>query len=154
MSSLVQWNLNQNITTFIHGNDFENTVSEVMITQFGLHELTVSTEAYGLTARFVGPTWGPSRADRTQVGPMLAPWTLLSGCSCSTFLSHLPCQLQFYHLNYFPNKYQFNPDHKLLHHKVRLPALYYAFDLYYWVQFYFCLIRRDYFAYYSGILVW
>ena len=30
-------------------------------------------------ARFMGPTWGPSRADRTQVGPMLAPWTLLSG---------------------------------------------------------------------------
>ena len=31
-----------------------------------------------LIARFVGPTWGPSGADRTQVGPMLAPWTLLS----------------------------------------------------------------------------
>ena len=26
----------------------------------------------------MGPTWGPSGADRTQVGPMLAPWTLLS----------------------------------------------------------------------------
>ena len=25
------------------------------------------------------PTWGPSGADRTQVGPILAPWTLLSG---------------------------------------------------------------------------
>ena len=32
-----------------------------------------------LTARFMGPTWGPSGADRTQVGPMLDPWTLLSG---------------------------------------------------------------------------
>ena len=32
-----------------------------------------------LMARFLGPTWGPSGADRTQVGPMLAPWTLLSG---------------------------------------------------------------------------
>ena len=30
-------------------------------------------------ARFMGPTWGPSGADRTQVDPMLAPWTLLSG---------------------------------------------------------------------------
>ena len=30
-------------------------------------------------ARFMVPTWGPSGADRTQVGPMLAPWTLLSG---------------------------------------------------------------------------
>ena len=32
-----------------------------------------------LIARFMGLTWGPSGADRTQVGPMLAPWTLLSG---------------------------------------------------------------------------
>ena len=32
-----------------------------------------------LIARFIGPTWGPSRVDRTQVGPMLAPLTLLSG---------------------------------------------------------------------------
>ena len=32
-----------------------------------------------LIARFVGPTWGPFGADRTQVSPMLAPWTLLSG---------------------------------------------------------------------------
>ena len=32
-----------------------------------------------LDARFMGPTWGPSGADRTQVGPMLAPWILLSG---------------------------------------------------------------------------
>ena len=31
--------------------------------------------------RFMGPTWGPSGADRTQVGPMLAPWTLLSGAA-------------------------------------------------------------------------
>ena len=30
-------------------------------------------------ARFVGPTWGPSGAGRTQVGPILVPWTLLSG---------------------------------------------------------------------------
>ena len=32
-----------------------------------------------LIARFMGPTWGPAEADMTQVGPMLAPWTLLSG---------------------------------------------------------------------------
>ena len=29
--------------------------------------------------KFMGPTLGPCGADRTQVGPMLAPWTLLSG---------------------------------------------------------------------------
>ena len=32
-----------------------------------------------LIAKFTGPTWAPSGADRTQVVPMLAPWTLLSG---------------------------------------------------------------------------
>ena len=32
-----------------------------------------------LIAMFMGPTCGPSGADRTQVGPMTAPWTLLSG---------------------------------------------------------------------------
>ena len=31
-----------------------------------------------LIGRFMGLTWDPSGADRTQVGPMLAPWTLLS----------------------------------------------------------------------------
>ena len=31
-----------------------------------------------LIARFMGPTWGPVGAGSTQVGPMLAPWTLLS----------------------------------------------------------------------------
>ena len=40
-------------------------------------------ETSTLIARFMGPTWGPSGADRTQVGPMLAPWTLLSGQSCN-----------------------------------------------------------------------
>ena len=32
-----------------------------------------------LIAKFREPTWGPSGADRTQVDPMLAQWTLLSG---------------------------------------------------------------------------
>ena len=30
-------------------------------------------------ARFIGPTWGPPGSCRPQMGPMLAPWTLLSG---------------------------------------------------------------------------
>ena len=34
-----------------------------------------------LIARLIGSTWGPSGADRTQVGPMLASWSLLSGLS-------------------------------------------------------------------------
>ena len=45
------------------------------------YELTEDPQTLltSLIARFMGPTWGPSGADRTQVGPMLAPWTLLSG---------------------------------------------------------------------------
>ena len=35
-----------------------------------------------LITSFRGPTWGPSGADRTQAGPMLAPWTLLPGFLC------------------------------------------------------------------------
>ena len=38
-------------------------------------------------ASFMGPTWGQSGADRTQVGPKLAPWTLLSGFRWSKFRS-------------------------------------------------------------------
>ena len=30
-------------------------------------------------ARFMGPTWGPPGSWRPQMGPMLTPWTLLSG---------------------------------------------------------------------------
>ena len=39
----------------------------------------VSPWIRALIARFMGPTWGRSEADRAQVGPMLASWTLLSG---------------------------------------------------------------------------
>ena len=35
-----------------------------------------------LITSFMWPTWGPSGADRTQMGPMFAPWTLLSGPRC------------------------------------------------------------------------
>ena len=39
-------------------------------------------------AKFIGPTWDPPGADRTQVGPKLAPWTLLSGVRfCSVLFS-------------------------------------------------------------------
>ena len=30
-------------------------------------------------SRFIGPTWGPPGSCWPQMGPMLAPWTLLSG---------------------------------------------------------------------------
>ena len=40
----------------------------------------------------MGPAWGPSGADRTQVGPMLAPWTLLSGIWHCVLVSCIPSQ--------------------------------------------------------------
>ena len=51
-------------------------------------------------ARFIGPTWGPPGSCRPQVGPMLAPWTLLSGsilarqCLCTDTVSR-SCQDSF-----------------------------------------------------------
>ena len=39
-------------------------------------------------AKFMGPTWGPPGADRTQVGPVLALWTLLSGNICNGQMLH------------------------------------------------------------------
>ena len=54
-----------------------------------------------LIARFMGPTWDPSGADRTQVGPMLAPWTLLSGSShCNSFARAWNDSNELQRLNY------------------------------------------------------
>ena len=51
-----------------------------------------------LTARFLGPTWSPPGADRSHVGPMLSPWTLLSGSLQTGIFHHniwrLICQKQ------------------------------------------------------------
>ena len=41
--------------------------------------LVRGTTLVSLIVSLMGPTWGQSGADRTQVGSMLAPWTLLSG---------------------------------------------------------------------------
>ena len=54
-----------------------------------------------LIARFLGPTWGPSGADRTQVGPMLAPWTMLSGRLFQWHLSWLVRCLFFIKILFF-----------------------------------------------------
>ena len=42
-----------------------------------------------LIARFMRPTWGPSGVDKIQVGPMLALWTLLSGCFLKSALWYI-----------------------------------------------------------------
>ena len=59
----------------------------VMITQGLAHPFQAFRAS--LIARFMGPTWGPSGADRTQLGPMLAPWTLLSGMTNNSNLHNV-----------------------------------------------------------------
>ena len=59
----------------------------VMITQGLAHPFQASRAS--LIASFMGPTWGPSGADRTQLGPMLAPWTLLSGMTNNSNLHNV-----------------------------------------------------------------
>ena len=43
---------------------------------------------YSQIAKFMGPTWGPPGSYRPQMGPILAPWTLLSGLSMLTSRKH------------------------------------------------------------------
>ena len=50
-------------------------------TKNGCRDNQVNTMATQI-ARFMGATWGPHGSCRPQMGPMLAPWTLLSGCWC------------------------------------------------------------------------
>ena len=57
---------------------------------FDVDEFVALLNDYGKAAqiaRFMGPTWGPPGDDRTQVGPMLAPWTLLSGRALLVFMT-------------------------------------------------------------------
>ena len=76
----------------IHGN--KNWVFKIMVVWRTSWSFAISTEQCHSRiciksvevlwylppiARFMGPTWGPSGADRSQVGPILAPWTMLSG---------------------------------------------------------------------------
>ena len=55
-------------------------VKSCVIVHLGCHWLLLSP-----IARFMGPTWGPSGADRTQVGPMLAHELCYLGCLVKLF---------------------------------------------------------------------
>ena len=67
----------------------------IFISQFtgqevGLHAIwgldqKLMVEGLSVTSqitKFMGPTWGPAGSCRPQMGPMLAPWVLLSGMAC------------------------------------------------------------------------
>ena len=60
-----------------------------MLSNLMVYTIIVTMHKSSQIARFMGPTWGPPGADRTQVGPMLAPWTLLSGMPSSHFFQGL-----------------------------------------------------------------
>ena len=57
-----------------HYNAFENYWFQIKSTM--AHLSMVQSQI-----AFMGPTWGPPGSCRPQMGPMLAPWALLSGMS-------------------------------------------------------------------------
>ena len=71
------------------------TCTPLWLLRFGYHFIGVWDEdpvaQMFQIAKFMGPTWDPPGSCQPQMGPMLAPWTLLSGvlplhtytCKCS-----------------------------------------------------------------------
>ena len=57
-------------------------------------------------AKFMRPTWGPPGSSRPQMGPMLAPWSLLSGYLFSSPFYRLFCISGL--LNFFNKGFQLN----------------------------------------------
>ena len=54
-------------------------------------------------AKFLGPTWGPPGSCRPQMGPMLAPWTLLSVAGLTKPPSKLRYRVCKWIQNHAPN---------------------------------------------------
>ena len=52
--------------------------------------MLASNSQYTQIAKLMGPIWGPPGSCRPQMGPMLAPWTLLSGYLILPIRSALP----------------------------------------------------------------
>ena len=76
----LQWlkqNINQSLnpwkTPHISPSEERYRMSFVWILEQNGHVIPISQ-----IAKFMGPTWGPLGSCRPQMGPILAPWTLLS----------------------------------------------------------------------------
>ena len=57
-------------------------------------------------AKFMGPTWGPPGSCRPQMGPMLAPWILLSGqwlIHCTVYILMCVCMFNHVTMNLWKN---------------------------------------------------
>ena len=64
-------------TTYQNLDVWHNSCGHVEATV--IHKAGYNLAKKTLKARFMGSTWGPSGAERTQVGLMVAPWILLPG---------------------------------------------------------------------------
>ena len=60
-------------------NRYVRTNAKTTVLGGSLRDKVICKVTTALIARITGPTLGSSGADRTQVGPVLAAWTLLSG---------------------------------------------------------------------------
>ena len=69
-----QCNSKQKTTIHIHENSREKCLKTAVTLSW-----SKCVNSGTQIARFMGPTWGPPGSCRPQMGPMLAPWTLLSG---------------------------------------------------------------------------
>ena len=106
---------------------------QVMAQWTGAYHNTVHSFKAPQIAKSMGPTWGPSGADRTQMGPMLAPWTLLSGTPWSYCPLQFECQKrQATGLDAWASR-------------VKCPARFvshlHEICIYIWVVYSFCLFR-------------
>ena len=115
-----------------------------------------------LIARFMGSTWGPSGADRTQVGPMVAPWTAFWDRMQYPNISHLwvisiwYC-MQEYYTNISPGwiiiKIYFKQHHKYLY--ILLIWWLYYWNLYFGQQYWHKLmINNTYACTYARYIDW
>ena len=68
---------------------------------------------YSLIARFMGPTWGPPGAARTQVDPMLATQALLFGLLYTSDIAAPRCQAAHILLKSAKENWIFNIGHTI-----------------------------------------
>ena len=80
-SNLYIWQQQILIFRYIHTHTSKVLIACLCITQNIYYNIVGPDEYYSSTqiAKFMGPTWGPPGSCWPQMGPMLAPWTLLSG---------------------------------------------------------------------------
>ena len=61
--------------------NYVSKIAPVSINEYMISSISFRVHGMNVTqiAKFTGQTWGPPGSCRPQMGPILAPWTLLSG---------------------------------------------------------------------------